>query len=339
MTWESSVMLQKRCSPGRAAGGRSSAAGVPLRTGVVHGKVRAMQKLPTILRAFAYHPALRSPLRNPIMPNRSVFFVSDGTGITAETFGNSILAQFAGTPRHVRRPFIDTADKAHQVVREINETAGREGKRPLVFTTLVSAEVLDIVAQHANGLVLDMFRTFVEPLEKEFGMKSSHRVGRFPDIARSQQYTDRIEAINFSLAHDDGQSARNLESADVILVGVSRSGKTPTSLYLAMQHGVKAANYPLIPEDFERGQLPSALLPRKNKCFGLTIDPERLSQIRNERRPGSKYAALENCRYEVGEAEKMMRRHGIAWLSSTHKSIEEIATTILRDIQPERLIY
>ena len=184
-----------------------------------------------------------------------------------------------------------------------------------------------------------MFRTFVEPLEIEFGVKSNHRVGRFSDASESQEYHDRIEAINFSLAHDDGQSARNLDVADVILLGVSRSGKTPTSLYLAMQHGIKAANCPLIPEDFERGRLPSALPPYKRKCFGLTIDPDRLAQIRNERRPGSKYASLANCRYEVNEAESMMRREGIAWLSSTHKSIEEIATTILRDLRPDRLIY
>jgi regulator of PEP synthase PpsR (kinase-PPPase family) len=272
------------------------------------------------------------------MPNRSVFFVSDGTGITAETFGNSILAQFSAKPRHIRRPFIDTADKAHQVVREINGTAEHEGKRPIVFTTLVSPELLTIVSQ-ANGMILDMFRTFVEPLEVEFGIKSNHRIGRFTDAAKSQEYTDRIEAINFSLAHDDGQSAKNLDIADVVLVGVSRSGKTPTSLYLAMQHGIKAANYPLIPEDFERGALPKPLLPHRKKCFGLTIAPERLAEIRHERRPNSRYAALDNCRQEVAAAETMMRREGIAWLSSTHKSIEEIATTILRDLRPDRLVY
>jgi regulator of PEP synthase PpsR (kinase-PPPase family) len=274
------------------------------------------------------------------MTERTVFFVSDGTGITAETFGNSILAQFPARPRHVRRPFIDTPDKARSVMEEINQTAAREGRRPIVFVTLVNAAVRDIVAgPECRGLVLDMFRTFVEPLEIEFGVKSNHRVGRFSDAAKSEEYHDRIEAINFSLAHDDGQSARNLASADVILVGVSRSGKTPTSLYLAMQHGIKAANYPLIPEDFERGKLPASLAPYRAKCFGLTIDPDRLAQIRHERRPGSKYASIENCRHEVSEAERMMRREGISWLSSTHKSIEEIATTILRDIRPDRLIY
>jgi regulator of PEP synthase PpsR (kinase-PPPase family) len=272
-------------------------------------------------------------------PTQTVFFVSDGTGITAETFGNSILNQFAVKPRHVRRPFVDSADRAHQVVREINHTAEVEGRRPIVFITLVDREVLAIVKDLSKGLVLDMFNTFIEPLEAEFGMTSNHRVGRFSDVAKSQEYTDRIEAINFSLAHDDGQSAKNLEAADVILVGVSRSGKTPTSLYLAMQHGIKAANYPLIPEDFERAALPRPLVAHKKKCFGLTIDPERLNQIRNERRPGSNYASLDNCRYEVREAETLMRREGIDWLSSTHKSIEEIATTILRDIRPDRLTY
>ena len=264
-------------------------------------------------------PALPSaqsptPAAPPQVPRHTVFFISDGTGITAETFGNSILSQFAIKPRHLRRPFIDTPDKAHQVVREINHTAEHDGRKPIVFITLVNTEILSIVKEHARGLVLDMFNTFIEPLEAEFGITSNHRIGRFSDVSDSQEYTDRIEAINFALAHDDGQSAKNLAEADVILVGVSRSGKTPTSLYLAMQHGIKAANYPLIPEDFERGKLPSTLMPFKAKCFGLTIDPDRLARIRNERRPNSKYASIENCRYEVREGEAMMkqRRHRLA---------------------------
>ena len=270
---------------------------------------------------------------------RTVFFVSDGTGITAETFGNAILAQFEFKPRHVRMPFIDSVDKAHQTVRQINHTAEIEGKKPIVFTTLVNMEVLRVIQEGCKGMLLDMFGTFVHPLEEELGIKSHHRVGRFSDVSRSKEYTDRIEAINFSLAHDDGQSNRDLAGADVILVGVSRSGKTPTSLYLAMQCGLKAANYPLIPEDFERRQLPPALVPHRAKIFGLTIQPERLSEIRNERRPDSKYASLVNCRHEVAEAEAMMRRSGIRWLSTTTKSIEEIATTILQEIRPERLVY
>ena len=273
------------------------------------------------------------------MHSRTVFFISDGTGITAETFGNAILAQFELAPRRVRLPFVDTEDKAHQAVRQINHTAELEGKKPIVFTTLVNMEVLKVIQAGCKGMLLDMFGTFVHPLEEELGVKSHHRVGRFSDVSRSKEYTDLIEAINFSLAHDDGQSHRDLAGADVILVGVSRSGKTPTSLYLAMQHGLKAANYPLIPEDFDRRQLPPALMEFRKKIFGLTISPERLSEIRSERRPDSRYASLQNCRHEVAEAESMMRRAGIRWLSTTTKSIEEIATTILQELQPDRLVY
>jgi [pyruvate, water dikinase]-phosphate phosphotransferase / [pyruvate, water dikinase] kinase len=275
------------------------------------------------------------------MPNPTVFFVSDGTGITAETFGNAILAQFEVKFRHIRIPFVDSVDKAHQAVRQILHTGEVENRKPIVFTTLVNMEVLSVILDGCKEktMLMDMFSIFVNPLEKELGIKSNHRVGRFSDASKSQEYRERIEAINFSLAHDDGQLNRDLELSDVILVGVSRSGKTPTSLYLAMQHGLKASNYPLIPEDFERRQLPPALMPHKKKIFGLTIQPERLSEIRNERRPDSKYASLANCRHEVAEAEAMMRRAGIRWLSTTHKSIEEIATTILQEINPERLIY
>jgi [pyruvate, water dikinase]-phosphate phosphotransferase / [pyruvate, water dikinase] kinase len=273
------------------------------------------------------------------MHNRTVFFVSDGTGITAETFGNAILAQFEIQAKHIRLPFIDTDEKAHHAVEQINHAAEKEDMKPIVFTTLAKDELLDILTTGTNALLMDMFSTFVKPLEVELGIKSNHRIGRFSDISKSKAYHDRIEAINFSLAHDDGQKNTDLEKSDVILVGVSRSGKTPTSLYLAMQYGLKASNYPLIPEDFERQQLPPALRPHLNKIFGLSISADRLSEIRNERRPNSKYANLENCQQEVSAAETMMRMNGIRWLSTTTKSIEEIATTIIQEIKPERLTY
>jgi regulator of PEP synthase PpsR (kinase-PPPase family) len=269
---------------------------------------------------------------------RIVFIVSDGTGITAETFSQSILAQFELPFRQVRMPFINTVDKAHQAVREINDYAKSSGLQPIVFTTLVDTEVNAIVSE-ANCVMMDMFQTFIVPLEQALGVKSTHAIGRFHNNADTESYKNRIEAINFSLAHDDGQSNQNLADADVILVGVSRSGKTPTSLYLAMQYGLKSANYPLIPDDFERNQMPPDLMPFRKKLFGLTIDPMRLSEIRNERRPGSNYAKIEDCRYEVSSAEAMMRKQAIPWLSTTNKSIEEIATTILQEINPDRSNY
>ncbi len=267
---------------------------------------------------------------------RTVFFVSDGTGITAETFGHSLLAQFEGVAlKELRVPFIDTMEKAADVIERINNVSRVDHLRPIVFSTLVDPEI-NYAVRCAHGLFLDMIQTFVEPLEKELGVKSTHSMGRSHNIADSKEYSQRIEAINFSLAHDDGQTHGGLADADVILVGVSRSGKTPTSLYLAMQYGIKAANYPLIPEDFERQSLPSALPQFRHKLFGLSILPERLAEVRHERRPNSKYAALDTCRDEVAAAEAMMRREGIRWLSSTTKSIEEIATTILQEIKLER---
>jgi len=268
---------------------------------------------------------------------RIVFIVSDGTGITAENFSQSILAQFEATFKHIRIPFVDSVDKAHEAVSKINQALNKYSVQPIVFTTLVNPELNHIVSK-ANGLILDMFQTFVAPLEAALGMKSTHAMNRLHHNADTEAYKNRIEAINYSLAHDDGQSNQNLIEADVILVGISRVGKTPTSLYLAMQYGLKAANYPLIPEDFERGQLPKDLIPYRQKIFGLMIDAERLSEIRNERRPGSNYAKLENCRYEINEATAMMKKQSIPWVLTTSKSIEEIATTVLQAMKSDKTI-
>lgn len=272
------------------------------------------------------------------LSTRTVFFVSDGTGITAETLGHSLLAQFPETRfQHVRAPFIDTVPKARDCARQIREAAHNTGQRPIVFSSLVNPEAVSALREaNDSALFLDLFERFIEPLEIELAQRSTHTVGRFHGIADSNDYNKRIEAINFTMAHDDGVSSpADLAKADVILVGVSRSGKTPTSLYLAMQFGVKAANYPMIPEDFERNKLPGELHEFRPKLFGLSIAPERLTQIRQERRPNSHYASLENCRFEIEAAQKLMRRENIRWLDSTTKSIEEISATIMQTIRFE----
>ncbi|NMG16230.1 posphoenolpyruvate synthetase regulatory kinase/phosphorylase PpsR [Aromatoleum bremense] len=273
-------------------------------------------------------------------PIRTVFFISDGTGITAETLGHSLLAQFPDARfRQVRVPFVDDLDKALDCARQIRETAAMDGVRPIVFSTLVNPDPLSGLRE-VDALFVDLFEQFINPLEAELGQRSTHTVGRFHGIAESSDYKARIEAINFAMAHDDGVSSDGeLADADVILVGVSRSGKTPTSLYLAVQFGVKAANYPLIPEDFERNKLPGELHRHRSKLFGLTIAPERLSQIRQERRPNSRYASIENCRFEIDAAQKLMRRENIQWLDSTSKSIEEISATILQAVRLNRPAY
>jgi regulator of PEP synthase PpsR (kinase-PPPase family) len=271
--------------------------------------------------------------------NRTVFFVSDGTGITAETLGHSLLSQFEGFAfRQVRIPFVDSIEKALDCALQIRAAHKADGVRPVVISTLVDQSVADTL-RTADALMLDFFAAFIAPLEEELGSRSTHAIGRSRGLVSGHEYKARIDAINFTLAHDDGVTDTDLDQAEVILVGVSRSGKTPTSLYLALQFGIRAANYPLIPEDFERNLIPNDLLRHRGKLFGLSISPERLAKIREERRPGSRYAALDNCRYEVEAAQRLMRREGIRWLDSTTKSIEEIAAGMMQAIKLDRHIY
>ena len=263
------------------------------------------------------------------MGRRTVFFVSDQTGVSAETMGHSLLTQFDGLEfRQVTLPFISTVDKAEEAVRKINATAVADGQRPIVFSTLVR-EDLRTVLLHGNALLLDFFAAFLGSLESELAVKSSPREGRAHGMADLQAYATRIDATNFALAADDGAVTADYARADVILIGVSRSGKTPTCIYMAMQYGIFAANYPLTEDDFEGKQLPAPLRTQTAKLFGLTIAPSRLTQIRNERRPGSRYASLSQCEYEVRSAEGLFQRFGIPQQNTTECSIEEIASRVI----------
>jgi regulator of PEP synthase PpsR (kinase-PPPase family) len=200
---------------------------------------------------------------------------------------------------------------------------------------VVDESASEVIRRETNGLTLDLFQAFIQPMESELGAKSSHAAGRSHGIANSHEYFARMEAINFTQTHDDGATTRDLDKAQVVLVGVSRCGKTPTSLYLALQF----ANFPLTPDDFTDRKLPASISQHRGKLFGLTIQPERLREIREERRPGSKYASLDNCRYEIREAEALMVREKIEMLDTTSKSIEEISTTILHRAKLQRHIW
>ncbi len=267
---------------------------------------------------------------------RHAFFVSDRTGITAEMLGHSLLAQFEDVHfKETTLPFVDSIERANEAVRMINEASLENGLRPLVFSTLVDPDVSAVIAQ-ARALYLDCFQVFISPMEQELGVRHSLEIGRSHRVRNTNEYHSRIEAVNFCLAHDDGVSTKELHEADVILVGVSRSGKTPTCLYLGLQYGIRAANYPLIPEDFQDMKLPSRLNKYRRKLFGLTITAPRLAHIRNERRPNSKYAQIENCQYEIDRAEMLMREEGIPFLDATNRSIEELAATIVHQGQLQR---
>ncbi len=263
------------------------------------------------------------------MNHRTVFFVSDQTGITAETLGHSLMTQFDGLRfRSVTVPFIDSVDKARETVNRINLTAEVEGSRPIVFATLVE-DKLRAVLSESRGLFLDFFDAFIGPLERELEVRSSHTVGKAHGVSNSTAYARRIDAMNFALDNDDGAHTRDYNRADVILTGVSRSGKTPTCLYMALHYGIFPANYPLAEEEFEKGQLPEALQPFRDKLYGLTISADRLQQVRSERRPGSRYASAQQVSFELRSAEALFRKNGVPYLDTTECSIEEIASTIL----------
>ena len=269
---------------------------------------------------------------------RPVFFISDGTGITAETIGHSLLTQFNGTDfRTLRIPFVDTLEKAQAAAAEIRAAGERAGWRPIVVNSAVNQD-LSAVLVGSGALMLDIFAPFILPLEQELGTKRQPRMGRAHGMVDFAAYETRINATNYALTHDDGIDL-DYDEADLILVGVSRSGKTPTCLYLALHYGVKAANYPLTEDDLSGDGLPKRLKAHKRKVFGLTIDPVRLQQIRNERKPGSRYATLEQCRKEVALAEMLFRAENLPNLSTTHTSIEEIASKVLAQFGIQRHMF
>lgn len=261
---------------------------------------------------------------------RTVCFVSDRTGVTAETMGHSLLSQFEGLQfRTVTMPFVSSVRQAQGVVGRINAIAAEEKIRPIIFCTLVEDEIRAIVKQ-ANGLFLDFFDAFLGPLETELQMKSLHATGGATHSTMADAtYSSRIDATNYALANDDGSGARDYRSADVILTGVSRSGKTPTCLYMALQYGIFAANYPLTDEDLEANKLPEILMQYRSKLYGMIIKPERLQQIRSERRPGSRYASAQQVQYEVRAVKALFDHHGVPYLDVTESSIEEIASRVL----------
>ncbi|MFO7859038.1 MAG: pyruvate, water dikinase regulatory protein [Ectothiorhodospiraceae bacterium] len=266
---------------------------------------------------------------------RTVFFISDRTGITAETLGHSLLTQFDLDMEQVTLPFVDDVQRAQRVVEQINHVTTATGVRPLVFSTVVKPDVREHL-RSCHAAFFDFFETFVSPLEQELGMTSSHAIGQAHGRGDDRQYDARIDAMNFALNNDDGASTRQYTRADVILVGVSRTGKTPASIYLALQYGIYAANYPLTEDDLMDGRLPEVLRSYRRKLFGLTIHPERLQEIRQERRPNSQYASLQQCQMEVVRAEGLFRRERMPSVNTTSISIEEIATTMILEMGLKR---
>jgi regulator of PEP synthase PpsR (kinase-PPPase family) len=267
---------------------------------------------------------------------RPVFFISDRTGITAETLGHTLLTQFASIDfAHHTLPFVNSPEKAREAVQQINKAANQTNMTPIVFSTLIDDESKEIINE-SKAEIIDFFGTFIMPLEDILDTESSHTIGLSHGISDDTRYMNRIDALNFTLLNDDGVSTKHYPASDIIVVGASRSGKTPTCLNLALQYGVRAANYPLSTEDILNGTLPGLLAPYRGKIFGLTISPTRLQRIREKRRPGSTYASIKQCQEEVRTIEALFHHEEIPYIDTSNVSIEEICTTVMETMKLKR---
>jgi len=264
-------------------------------------------------------------------PAIPVFFLSDSTGISAETMGNALLIQFPDL--HFERtliPFISTVEEARKAVAVL-DAAARGPVPPLAFTT-AAVEEIRTELQKSQCEMIDFFGMHMERVESILHTKGMRVAARLHGVGDIQRYNARMAAVEYAIEHDDGQSLRALDKADVILVAPSRCGKTPTTMYLALQHGVFVANYPLVEEDFDSADLPRPIKGLRDRCFGLITTPQRLSQVRHERRPNSRYASLEQCTFELRQAEALYRSHRIPVINSSAKSVEEMSTVILQTL-------
>ncbi|ART79111.1 posphoenolpyruvate synthetase regulatory kinase/phosphorylase PpsR [Oceanisphaera avium] len=268
----------------------------------------------------------------------TVFYVSDGTAITAEVFGHAVLSQFPMTFEQVTIPFVGDVEKAQLVKAQIDSCFTQSGKRPLVFHTIVDTQLRNIIT-NSEAKCYDFLNTFVAPIEQQLGIKADPQVHRTHGMDNKKHYDTRIDAVNYALENDDGVTTKAYNEADIILVGVSRCGKTPTSLYLALQFGIRVANYPFIDQDMQQMSLPTALKTNRHKLFGLTIDAQRLQEIRQRRMADSQYSAAAQCRYELNQVEKLFRQEAIPFIDTTFHSVEEISVKILERAGIRRRIY
>lgn len=272
--------------------------------------------------------SLATPSPKPLL--RSAFFISDGTAITAETLGRSLLSQFGVNNFDIKIiPYVNTPELAYEAAKRITEAQKTSGLRPLVFDTIVSDDIRNIINE-ADACNLDIYEGLIGRIADEIGQTPDPHAGMAHGQVDSEDYKARISAVHFALDNDDGARTNHYDGADIILVGLSRSGKTPTSLYLALQFGIRAANYPLTEDDLDSNRLPKVLQPYRDKLFGLTIDTERLVRIRQERKAGSRYASLAQCQEEQRAIQAIYTTEKIPNLNVSEMSIEEIATRILQ---------
>ncbi|EPQ8525271.1 posphoenolpyruvate synthetase regulatory kinase/phosphorylase PpsR [Vibrio vulnificus] len=271
--------------------------------------------------------------------SRDVFYVSDGTAITCETLGHVVLGQFPFVANEKTFPFVESEEKLTELIKHIEISFQTNGIKPLVFFSLVLPD-LKARLMESPAYCYDVLESIVQRVKDDIQMEPTPKLQRSRSVGKdTDTYFDRIAAIEYTLAHDDGISLKGFELADIILLGVSRSGKTPTSLYMAMQFGLRVVNYPYIDDDIKGLKLLPEFEIHRHKLFGLTIDPKRLTEIRENRLAGSDYASTEQCQHELANVEALFRREAIPYINTTSLSVEEISTRVLEKTGLKRRLF
>lgn len=257
--------------------------------------------------------------------SKDVYYVSGSTALLAEDVGKALLCQFQEISFNEEKiPFIKTRAAAEKAMKHILEQSG--GVRPLVFCTIMDAGIKKIL-DSPEVEFFDVFGNVLDRLENCLETKAL----RVPGYSRNIDditLAKRVEAIHFSIEHDDGTRSREYDEAEVILLGVSRSGKTPVSVYLATHMGIKSANFPLTSEHLDSYELPPEIVRNRKKVVGLMTSPGLLHKIREQRYSGSTYAKLSTCATELNQAKEIYLRYGIQSLETDGKSIEETSVQV-----------
>jgi len=260
---------------------------------------------------------------------KDVYYISDSTGILATNLGQALICQFPEVNFSGEKfPFIRTVEDAKKTLAYILSRSG--GRRPLIFSTIINSDVRKIF-DSPEVEFFDAFGHFLDRLETCLETPALREPG-FARHLDNVHMAKRVEAIYFCLEHDDGRKVDEFDEADIILLGVSRAGKTPISVYLSTQMGLKSANFPLTSEYLTRYRIPDGIMQNRAKAVGLTTSAQLLNSVREKRYPGSNYAKLSTCIEEIHQAQRIFQKNKIPIISTAGKSIEEAATQVLREL-------
>ncbi len=265
----------------------------------------------------------------------NIHLVSDSTGETLSSVSRAVLSQFEGVESNdFIWPLVRTKSQMEKVIEAISKDPG------IVMYTIVQEDLMESLKKHCYEIgvpCIPVLANIINEFSNYLGMNISHTIGRQHIL--DAEYFSRVQAISFTMTHDDGQSSWDLYDADIVIIGVSRTSKSPTSVYLSCR-GYKTANIPFVAID----TIPTTIYDLKKPLIvGLTINPEKLVQIRQTRlsslgqETNTDYIDIESIKNEINESRKLFARLNCPIIDVTKRSVEETAAKIIQLLQEKRL--